>query len=599
MAHRRPCLTGLARRSLRRPLRLHHDETGAILPMTIVLLTVLLVLSGVALDFMRFEARRTEILAALDRASLAAASLSQDLDPKLVVEDYLKKAGLDGLDTTVTVEQGTWGEWRQVRIDAVDTMDTSFMGKLSQIGIKTLSTHISSQATEAIGNVEVSMVLDVSGSMGTSVGRNTTRISALRSSASTFVDLMFTKVQPASAPAGRLSISIIPYNQQVVLGSTLADEFNLSTDQTQTTCGDVFLLPSSSIAISPTTPIQRTMYGDSFDYTRQYNDDRYISDEISVLNCPQNSYATVLPFSNSQTAIKNKISGLQAGGDTAIDVGARWGLALLDPAAKPIVNSLINKGAVSSDLSARPYAYDLTGSKASNDRAIKVMVLMTDGQNTGSYSIKSAYRSGGSFFYSTASSTAFGTDQNSYNALFANMTAIDANLYYRYSDRYWYYKYGSQWYRKSGSPYSGQWSTTNSPGTLRQIAWSTVWSRNSVPHEYVIKTFMKPLYDALGANKSSKEIYELFSEQSERAATYSNITDDQHEKDAALDAVCTAAKANDILIYTLAVDAPSDGAAVLKSCSSGDGFYYDITSDELTNAFSKIAASINSLRLTN
>ncbi|WP_339111990.1 pilus assembly protein TadG-related protein [Thioclava sp. GXIMD2076] len=604
MVHSRTRLPDMACRSLRPAMRMRDEETGAILPLTIILLTVLLVLSGVALDFMHFEARRTQILAVLDRASLAAASLSQELDPELVVDDYLKKAGLEDVDRTVTVTEGSYGEWRRVRIEATDTMTTSFMGQLAQIGIKTLSTKIVSEAYEAIGNVEVSLVLDVSGSMATDVGDGVTRLAALQEGADTFVDQMFTKVQPENAPDGRLSISVIPYNQQVVLGDDLAAQFNLSTEQTDTTCGDVFLLPTDTIAISPTTAIQRTMSGDSLDYYVRfgYNADNYNGWQFPyhtwVSNCDEQSYSPVLPFSNSQTDIEKKIGSLKASGDTAIDIGARWGLALLDPAAQPVVDNLISEGDVDSSLDARPYEYDLDGTADIDDRSIKVMVLMTDGENTGSFSIKQKYQSGPSELYSTKSADSLNpADSGSTNSsttsewdsLYWHDDSYSTTKWYRLTNKKWYYRDSNGFYTTSTSRYGGtQKNYVSDTGKLYQIDWSTVWGKLNFRHEYVAYTYFDAVYKTIKRSTSFPGTYAVFSD----GNTFT-------KKDTALKAICTTAKANDILIYTLAVDAPDNGAAILKSCSSGDGYYYDITSDELTDAFAEIAASINSLRLTN
>ena len=52
-----------------------------------------LMLAGLAVDLMRYEASRVALQNTLDRATLAAAALNQDLDPEAVVRDYVAKAG--------------------------------------------------------------------------------------------------------------------------------------------------------------------------------------------------------------------------------------------------------------------------------------------------------------------------------------------------------------------------------------------------------------------------------------------------------------------------------------------------------------------------
>lgn len=554
-------VAGRMRAGLRRFVQ---DEEGALIIFSLQIFLVMLVCTGIAIDMVRVEERRSVIQNTLDRAALAAASLSQDLDPKLVVKDYLSKAGLDYLNVNPTVEEGQFGEWRRVTISVDSQMPTIF-GPL--MGIQQLAASGDSQATESIGNVEISMVLDISGSMGETVSGSTTRIQMLRSAALNFVSEMFDMVQPPTAPAGRLSISVVPYNQQVTLGSQLGSIFKLSSDHTQNTCADVTTLPTNSISISPTTTLQRTMYGDSFDYWgNNFSLTSYASD--GIYNCPNDSSASVLAFSNSETTINAKINGLTAGGDTAIDVGARWGLALLDKETRPVLNTMISKGWASGSLTGRPFDYD-DGTKEIDETAMKVLVLMTDGQNTRTYSTKPAYRTGASGFVSTRCATCFSTNSTDWNALWYYVPGLSKPYYSMYYKK-WYY-------------------ASSVTGTKYTVDWSAIWAKGYTLQYAIDKFLYPPLYSRSTANTKTK-IYADMAEQSE-------FTD----KDNALEALCTTAKdpKRDILIFTVAVDAPSAGVSILRDCATADSFAYDVTSAGLTDAFASIASAINSLRLTN
>ena len=61
---------------------------------------------GMAVDLMRYEQTRTTLQHTLDRSTLAAASLSQDLNAIDVVNDYFEKAGLLQYLTNVQVDEG-------------------------------------------------------------------------------------------------------------------------------------------------------------------------------------------------------------------------------------------------------------------------------------------------------------------------------------------------------------------------------------------------------------------------------------------------------------------------------------------------------------
>jgi Flp pilus assembly protein TadG len=349
-------------------------DDGSLTLLSLYLFVAMLLVTGVAIEVMRHEERRVMIQSVADRASLAAADLSQTLSPEDVARDYFAKSGLAGLNITPVVEQGDFGEWRRVSIDVRDTYPT-FLAQLA--GQESMTVDVKSRAIESIGKVEISLVLDISGSMNVSVYRDGTylgtRVSLLRNAAQNFVSKMFDNVQPQGAPPGRLGISIVPYNQQVVLGTGLAAQFNISTDHTTNTCVDFFSASDfATTAVSAATPLQRSMYGSSFDYRGWGFSLRSTWSSSGILNCPENTMAAVLPFGNDETTISNKIGALTAGGDTAIDMGAKWGLALLDPTAQPVVNGLITDDLVSTDLTGRPFSFDDT-------ETMKVLVLMTDG----------------------------------------------------------------------------------------------------------------------------------------------------------------------------------------------------------------------------
>ena len=560
----------------RMAIRFLRREDGALLPFAVQIFLIMMICLGITVDLMRQEELRTRVQNTIDRASLAAASLSQTLPPAAVVADYLSKSGLGYLNVVPVIEEGSLKEWRRVTINTSDGITTIF-GPL--IGIDQLSATAVSQAAESIGNVEISLVLDISGSMNFNIntgasGVSPTRMEQLKPAALNFVQKMFDTVQAPGAPAGRLSISIIPYNQQVTLGSATAAGFTLSADHTRNTCADVETLPNTDIAITPTTSLLRTMYGDSFDYWGQSalgQGNWTMPTRATNQNCLENAVSSVLALSNTKAVIDAKIATLTPGGDTAIDVGARWGLALLDPAAQPSVTKLIANGTVSSTLAGRPFDYGNSGADLGKS-SMKIMVLMTDGENTRSYSTKAAYRTGSSGLVSTISATSFANSSD-------DSTAWRALHYYVAGRSAPYYRL-----------YDGSWRTAAQLGSrIYDVGWETVWAKG-YSLQYMIETFLYPPKRAVTATTTKAALYNDMAIQSEFT-----------QKDTNLRALCTAAKASGrgIYIFTVAVDAPDTGAAILSECASDEGYAYNVTAASLTEAFSSIASSINALRLTN
>ncbi|OWY14948.1 hypothetical protein B6V73_15735 [Thioclava sp. JM3] len=598
---------GLARRienTRARMGRFAQDEDGAVFIFSLQVLIVLMVIGGIAIDFVRQDERRTLIQSSLDRAALAAANLDQTLDPALVAKDYLSASGLDYLNIQPEVEEGAQKEYRRVSMTAQDDMPTIF-GDLIGFGVKSFRSNTHAQAEESIGNVEISMVLDVSGSMGqTDSGSyyGVTKIASLRDAATNFTKKMFDNVQPPGAPAGRLSISIVPYNQQVSLGPDLASAYNLSTDHSYNTCADVQLQGFNSVSL-PTSGLQRTMYGWSYDFVGQ---NMYVQKRISDSgeNCYEHSYGDIMAFEDNQSDILNKISSLRAGGDTAIDIGARWGFALLDPSAKPAATALVEAGTISSDVADRPLPYPATGLSV-DERSMKVMILMTDGQNTRSFSTRMQYRTGNSGLYSTVSSTSFNDDYTTMSKMYwfsQERQDLGEKPYYSFADRNWYapeeigdtttkWVYGrycttDYWGRESCS-YGWYQEKQFVHRDLNAIDWRTIWSKGW-SLQYVIQTFLLPPRQRLDPEESVASIYDEMA-----------ISSMFSEKDRNLHDVCKAAKDKEIIVFTVAVDAPQSGKTALADCSSGPSYQYDVDSANLADAFSSIATQISTLRLTN
>ena len=140
------------------------DERGAFSIFMVGIFTTLILVAGAAIDYVRFEAVRSSIQYNLDRAVLAAASMRQTQDPETVVLDYMSKVEtlssfnvvIDQANTSVTVTG------RRVAASATANLSTYF---LRIAGINTLDVNATSQASEIIPNIEISLVLDVSGSM--------------------------------------------------------------------------------------------------------------------------------------------------------------------------------------------------------------------------------------------------------------------------------------------------------------------------------------------------------------------------------------------------------------------------------------------------
>ncbi len=74
----------------------------------------------------------------------------------------------------------------------------------------------------------------------------------------------------------------------------------------------------------------------------------------------------------------------------------------------------------------------------------------------------------------------------------------------------------------------------------------------------------------------------------------------QSQQDANAVSVCNELKSHDVLIYSIAFQAPTGGAALMQACASSPSHYFNATTAEIAAVFQGIGASIQTqaLRLT-
>ncbi|MFV0490906.1 MAG: pilus assembly protein TadG-related protein [Pseudorhodobacter sp.] len=540
---------------LRQLHRFMRDEQGTLIVFGLVLTVVMLMGGGLAVDLMRHEERRTEIQQTLDRSVLAATNMSQKLDPEDVVNDYFDKAGLLSQLSNVQVEEGL--NFRRVTAQAQSDVPTYFMHLMD---IQNLPVNAGSAAEQRITNVEISLVLDISGSMQ----NQPTRISNLRVAAAEFVDTVLSKDSE-----GKISISLIPYNGQVNLGSALFAEFNASNTHNfpKSHCLD---LPSSiydTDELSTSTSFPQSGFFDSFSgggtsanaYTA-YSGPLHNGTSYVNVWCQPNADNIIRPFQNDIASLQGAIDNLIAVGATSIDLGMKWGLALLSPTSRDVITNLNTNGIVPDDFIGRPLDFDA-------EDTMKIIVLMTDGQHFAEERLNDDFRSGPSEI------------RRSKGDGMLSIRHFESGANY---GRYWV-------------PHLGRWMDDpwNSGKGVNRLDWSEVWA------EYRMQWIARQLYArAFGGNNSSWRNFHF-----NQAMNNFRSRTPTGEMDTRLQEVCSVAKANDILIYGIAFEAPENGATQIQNCATtADSHYYYVTTDgeglSIQSAFRSIANNISQLRLT-
>lgn len=545
------------------------DESGTMTFFAMMMILMIIMMSGMAVDLMRYERMRVAIQNTNDEAVLAAANLNQSEDPETVVRDYFAKAGMTNYLQSVTVTEAT--NLKNVTATTAATLPTYFM-RVS--GIDDLNTTGVSTAEQSIGNVEIAMALDNSGSMsqqavsgsyqqcttkrnysGTyqsckTVYTYTTKIAALITAANQFVDQMFTQVEP-----GALTMSILPYDSHLDIGN-LMGYLNVSNENTVAKCIDFQAADFNTTAISPTALLQRSGNFDGWDTGSSMSPE-----------CNSSSYRDAIAYSADKTALHNTINNLQAGGNTSIDTGVKWAAATLDPSFQPVVTAMINNGALDAGFAGRPAAY-------SDHTFMKVLIVMSDGENTTRLQLNPGYYSGNSGYFTTGTS--------SYWSFYDGTRT--SNPYFWSYDNKWhaanYYK-GAKSQPCSGSCSNYTVTDSKAAATATQWDWATIWAK--WPVQYFTNSVIATVYGSSAANTWYNKI----------VSTVSASTMDSYMHN-----ICSAAKANGVLVYAIGFQTTDHGASTLQDCASKPSFYFDAQGTEISDVFSLIASSIVHLRLT-
>lgn len=344
----------------RRAKAFGRDETGTMTIFAVMMLMMMLLVGGIGVDIMRNEMERTRVQATIDRAVLAAADLDQTLDPTAVVNDYFEKAGMANYLTSVTVDEGL--NYRTVTAKARTTTRTQFMRLM---GVEELAVPARGQAEEKVANVEISMVLDISGSMG----RNN-KMANLQDAAKTFVDTVI-----RDDTEDLISLSLIPYTAQVNAGFPIFDELQTNHLHDFSYCIDFEIDDFDSTTLD---------FGRVYEQMQHFEAGSSYSYPIGNPGCPQQDYEEILPFSQDANNLKARIDQYRARANTSIHLGMKWGVAMLDPSFKPITQALSLENRIDSAFANRPAAYD-------DIETLKTIILMTDGENVPTVRIQPWY----------------------------------------------------------------------------------------------------------------------------------------------------------------------------------------------------------------
>ncbi len=570
-----------AGRTAARTLSFLKREDGSLVIFALCLFLLMAMMGGIAVDLMRYESTRTTLQNTLDRSTLAAAALTQELDSEDVVEDYFDKAGMRSYLKSVTVLEGI--NFKEVSADALAETNPLFM---HLIKVDEFDAPGHSAAEQRITNVEIVLVLDISGSMNSN-----NRLTNLKVAAKEFVDTVL-----SSDGEDRISIAIVPFNGQVNLGGVLntgtlvnngtplISKYN-ATENNEAANVDCVDLPASvynTDGISRSLALPLTAAADTYSTTNQttsyvsYGDTNYATVGAANVWCPPSTSNVVRLPGNSISTLQSQIEGLTAIGATSINAGMKWGMTLIDPSSRGMYSELVASGHIGSEFAGRPYEW-------TDDESMKIVVLMTDGEHFAEERVNTGYKTGASPIYRA-------TSDSNYSIFHASKVVTTNSTTLCNSRPFWVPHLGA-WHSRPWNGTTPNSSTCYVPSAsftgYTLLRWPQVWANLRL--SYVAWQFYAR---ALGTSSGTRTT--IYNDQMAafRSQTPTSTMDSQ------LQSVCTAAKGHGVTIYGIAFEAPSGGASQISKCASSPAHYFNASGLQIRTAFRAIASNISQLRLT-
>lgn len=395
----------IRRRSLKSFLK---SRDGSVAPIIAFSTMALVGAIGLAVDGSRLMLMHSSLQKAADAGGLSAVA-KLDVD---TLESEVQKfttanfssgyvgATIDTLTATLSANA------RTVTVNATATAPTTFMKVL---GVNTMSTSVESVIDRAVTGLELVLVMDNTGSMCTKISDAPcsagTGITALKTSAKSLLDVLFGNEESAE----NLYVGIVPFSQTVNVGSSRTDwltsgslaaldwgpggttnwagcveardnGYDVKDDTWQTRSFRPFYWEDSSGNdwITETTTTTKKNGKTVTTTTKTYK-----SNLGPALGPNKNCPTTITRLTSKKSELVSAVDAMMGNGNTHINLGAVWGWRLLSPKWRGKWGGDMNKTSEKAP-NGLPLDYHTEGMS-------KAAVIMTDGANTMSSSVYTAY----------------------------------------------------------------------------------------------------------------------------------------------------------------------------------------------------------------
>ena len=331
------------------------DERGVIAIIFALTATIVLAMVGGAVDYGRWHAANSRTLEAMDTAVLAAGRVLQingatEAQAIATAEEYYNKnksALLSQDDVTFSVVNGS-----EIVAESNSWVETPF---LNAMGVQKLRVKNKSKAILAAGansgsDIEISMMLDTTGSMSGS------KMDDLKAAAKDLIDIVVWRDQSEYTS----KVALAPFSQYVNVSRQYFEDF---TGQAPSGTGD------------QRTCVKEREGNNRYKDKKPSSGNGYFGAYTGGGTCKPTS--TIVPLTNDKDALKTAINAMPTTGWTAGHLGTAWAWYLLSPKFKSFFPS-----------ESKPQGYSkLTElNEDGQPKLYKIAILMTDGEYNTWYS---------------------------------------------------------------------------------------------------------------------------------------------------------------------------------------------------------------------
>jgi Flp pilus assembly protein TadG len=348
------------------------SEKGSVIILTALAGLVLIMVTGVAIDVGRGQLVESKLSSSLDAAGLAAGSTVNTTNLTTDATKYMNANFQNYLKSQITALNVSVNSNNTViTLSATASVPTTFMGIF---GYNTMTASASSEITRAVTGLELVMVLDNTGSMTQTIN-GIAKIDALKSAATSLVNILF----GGNNTTGKLWIGLVPFAQAVNIGPTRTAWMNTAYTASKNwgTTSWMGCVDARSGGLDVTDDLPATQLFNAYYWPKDTNNSSWTGTLGTSKGPNKNCSEQVIPMTANQTTIINGINSMQAVGNTHINLGTVWGWRMLSPRWRGLWGGEMDTAGLPLDYNA--------------PKMIKAAIIMTDGTNTMSNSVHTAY----------------------------------------------------------------------------------------------------------------------------------------------------------------------------------------------------------------